>query len=203
MNLRINWYKRGLETCPQATLHQSGRAILSFFCDAPERRVWLSAESKILGSTIRLKIEMSRRYFAKLGSIQHVTSPMHYFATKATSFQPSKMRHSVKKRHFAKKSDTSPKKASLYQKNVISSKSQKSIVEFFFPAHQSLDNQGFQQYSYQTFLAKWRLLREVTFLDAFSGMKRIGPCVTLAKWRVEVTLVWRSYAYPIENYSRL
>ena len=43
--------RRGLETCPQAKTSKSGHAIFfSFFCDASERRVWLSAPSKILAS---------------------------------------------------------------------------------------------------------------------------------------------------------
>ena len=48
----INRYKRGLETCPQANLYQSGREYFLLFSDASKRRVWLSAESKILASTL-------------------------------------------------------------------------------------------------------------------------------------------------------
>ena len=48
----INRYRRGLETCPQANLAKSGRKyFLLFFSEASERRVWLSAKSKILAST--------------------------------------------------------------------------------------------------------------------------------------------------------
>ena len=48
----INRYRRGIETCPQAKTSKSGREyVSSFFSDAFERRVWLSAESKILAST--------------------------------------------------------------------------------------------------------------------------------------------------------
>ena len=50
----LNWYRRGLEN-PQATTFKSGRSATtlfsSLFSDASERRVWLSAESKILACT--------------------------------------------------------------------------------------------------------------------------------------------------------
>ena len=49
---KINRYRRGLETCPQVKTSKSGHAIFFFFFpDASERRVWLSAESKILAFT--------------------------------------------------------------------------------------------------------------------------------------------------------
>ena len=49
----FNRYRRRLETCPQANLHQSGREYFLFlFSNASERPVWLSAESKILASTL-------------------------------------------------------------------------------------------------------------------------------------------------------
>ena len=49
----VNRYKRGLETCPQAKMSKSGREyFLLFFSDASEPRVWLSAELKILASTL-------------------------------------------------------------------------------------------------------------------------------------------------------
>ena len=47
----IDRYRRGLETCPQAKTSKSGHAIFFSFSDASERRVWLSAESKIFAST--------------------------------------------------------------------------------------------------------------------------------------------------------
>ena len=50
--INFNRYKRGLETCPKANFAKSGREyFLLFFSAASERRVWLSAESKILAST--------------------------------------------------------------------------------------------------------------------------------------------------------
>ena len=51
----LNRYRRGLETCPQAKTFNSDRSattLFSFlFSDASERRVWLSAESKIFAFT--------------------------------------------------------------------------------------------------------------------------------------------------------
>ena len=48
----LNRYRRGLENCPLAITSKSGDAIFfSFFSDASERRVWLSAESEIVAST--------------------------------------------------------------------------------------------------------------------------------------------------------
>ena len=47
----LNRYRRGLETCPQAKTSKNGHAYFLLFFDASERRVWLSAESKILAST--------------------------------------------------------------------------------------------------------------------------------------------------------
>ena len=57
-NLLVNRYRRGLQTYPKAKTSKSGHAIFfSFFSDASERRVWLSAESKILASTFgRLRL---------------------------------------------------------------------------------------------------------------------------------------------------
>ena len=47
----LNRYRRGHENCPQANLAKSGREYFPlFFSNASERRVWLSAESKILES---------------------------------------------------------------------------------------------------------------------------------------------------------
>ena len=63
--MKFNRYRRGLETCPQAETSKSGHAIFFSFFDASERRVWLSAESKILTSTFgrfrlyRLKLYQS------------------------------------------------------------------------------------------------------------------------------------------------
>ena len=51
---KINRYSRGLETCPQAKTSESGHGIFFFFSDASERRVWLSADAKILASTLVL-----------------------------------------------------------------------------------------------------------------------------------------------------
>ena len=55
MSEAVNRYMRGLETCPQAKVFKSERSATtlfsSLFSDAPERRVWLSAESKILAFT--------------------------------------------------------------------------------------------------------------------------------------------------------
>ena len=48
---RLDRYRRGLKTCPQAKTSKSEHAIFFFFSDTSERRVWLSAESKILAST--------------------------------------------------------------------------------------------------------------------------------------------------------
>ena len=45
----FNRYRRGLENCLQAS--KSGNPIFSLYSDASERRVWVSAESKILAST--------------------------------------------------------------------------------------------------------------------------------------------------------
>ena len=54
LNLK-NWVfkrnRRGLETCPQAKMSKSGHAIFFSFLRRSERRVSLSAESKILAST--------------------------------------------------------------------------------------------------------------------------------------------------------
>ena len=51
----LNQYRRGLETCPQAKPFKSERSATtlfsSLFFDASERRVWLSAEFKILAFT--------------------------------------------------------------------------------------------------------------------------------------------------------
>ena len=49
--LNLNPYRRRLETCPQPKTSKSGHAIILSFFDASERRVRLSAESKILAST--------------------------------------------------------------------------------------------------------------------------------------------------------
>ena len=51
VNFDFNRYRRGVETFPQAKTSKSGHAIFSLFSDASERRVWLSAESKILAFT--------------------------------------------------------------------------------------------------------------------------------------------------------
>ena len=50
----LNLYRRGLETCSQVKMFKSERSATIFsslFSDASERRVWLSAESKILAFT--------------------------------------------------------------------------------------------------------------------------------------------------------
>ena len=39
LNILINRYRRGLETCPQAKTSKSGHAIFFSFSDASERRV--------------------------------------------------------------------------------------------------------------------------------------------------------------------
>ena len=64
----VNRYRRGLETCPQARTSKRRHAIFfSFFSDAPERRVWLSAESKILASTFgRSRLDRLRSIFLKI-----------------------------------------------------------------------------------------------------------------------------------------
>ena len=51
LTLRLNRYRRGLETCPQAKSPNVDALFSSLFSDASEQRVWLSAKSKILAST--------------------------------------------------------------------------------------------------------------------------------------------------------
>ena len=65
--MHIKRYRRGLKTCSQAKTSKSGREYFSsFFSDASERRVWLSAESKRVASTFgpfrlyRFKFKISR-----------------------------------------------------------------------------------------------------------------------------------------------
>ena len=74
-------YRRRLETCPQAKTFKSERSATtvfsSFFSDSFERRVWLSAESKILAFTFeRFRLYRLKIIFRTIlsGSIRHCRS---------------------------------------------------------------------------------------------------------------------------------